>query len=474
VKHTVLFLLVLAFVAGPVAGAGDIREAALKAAEDRDMALREAREVEERILSDRQALLTEVGRLEAQQKSLEENLTSLDQEITSLEKQRSQLADLWSQREMEFREISGNVRVVGRDLESLLRQSLLTAIAPERLGKVQRLLRKGYFPDIDDISAMADVFLDEIRGSGEVSLLPQAEFVGRSGENRRGPVLTLGKFIAVYRDNDEVGFLSCPPGQQRLMALSALPSGKTRRALRRYIEGKQDAVPIDISRGAALRQITHRATLGDQLRAGGPIAWPILAIGLAALLIVFERLRYLNRVHGNTDRLMGAVNNLAANGNWSACEHLVRKHAKKRWPVINLIMAGLAGRTDDRETRENILQEAILHEVPRLERFLSVLAVLGAVAPLLGLLGTVTGMIDTFRVITLHGTGDPKLMSGGISEALITTELGLAVAIPIMLLHTFLSRRVEHIIGDMEEKAIALTNIIQREQRRDGHAVAHP
>ena len=71
-------------------------------------------------------------------------------------------------------------------------------------------------------------------------------------------------------------------------------------------------------------------------------------------------------------------------------------------------------------------------------------------------------MIGTFRVITLHGTGDPKLMSGGISEALITTELGLAVAIPIMLLHTFLSRRVDHIVGDMEEKAIGLTNLMLR------------
>jgi len=81
---------------------------------------------------------------------------------------------------------------------------------------------------------------------------------------------------------------------------------------------------------------------------------------------------------------------------------------------------------------------------------------------LLGLLGTVTGMISTFHVITLYGTGDPRMMSGGISEALVTTMLGLAVAIPIMLLHTFLNRHVEHIVGDMEEKAMTLTNIIHR------------
>lgn len=97
-----------------------------------------------------------------------------------------------------------------------------------------------------------------------------------------------------------------------------------------------------------------------------------------------------------------------------------------------------------------------------MERFLSTLGMLAAIAPLLGLLGTVTGMIDTFHVITLHGTGDPRMMSGGISEALVTTMLGLSVAIPIMLAHTLLNRAVDNHIGQMEEKAVALVNIVHR------------
>jgi biopolymer transport protein ExbB len=168
---------------------------------------------------------------------------------------------------------------------------------------------------------------------------------------------------------------------------------------------------------------------------------------------------------------MDEMNRLASRGDWKACEALVEGHERKDWPVLNVLAAGLSGRHEDRETLENILQEAILREVPRLERFLSVLAVFGAVAPLLGLLGTVTGMIDTFRVITLYGTGDPRMMSGGISEALLTTELGLAVAIPIMLVHTFLTRRVDHLVGDMEEKAVALTNIIQKDRRLNGSSL---
>jgi biopolymer transport protein ExbB len=115
-----------------------------------------------------------------------------------------------------------------------------------------------------------------------------------------------------------------------------------------------------------------------------------------------------------------------------------------------------------REEMENALQEAILKEIPPMERFLSTLGMLAAIAPLLGLLGTVTGMIDTFHVITMHGTGDPRLMSGGISEALVTTMLGLTVAIPLMLSQTLLNRTVENRIGEMEEKAVALVNIIHK------------
>jgi len=97
-----------------------------------------------------------------------------------------------------------------------------------------------------------------------------------------------------------------------------------------------------------------------------------------------------------------------------------------------------------------------------MERLLSTLGMLAAIAPLLGLLGTVTGMIGTFHVITLHGTGDPRLMSGGISEALVTTMLGLSVAIPIMLAHTLLSRGVDNMVGTLEEKAVALVNIVHK------------
>lgn len=108
------------------------------------------------------------------------------------------------------------------------------------------------------------------------------------------------------------------------------------------------------------------------------------------------------------------------------------------------------------ETLELKLDNAILKEMPELEKGLPLLKLLSSVAPLLGLLGTVTGMILTFQAITLFGTGDPKLMAGGISQALVTTVLGLVVAIPILLLHAIASTRSKEIVQILEEQAAGL------------------
>jgi biopolymer transport protein ExbB len=455
-------VLLLIMLAAPVAGQ-DIREAARKAASDRAAAQAEALQAEEAILADSEKLRAEVIRLETEQAALEQDLRDLELRQQEARLLREDLAEQWSGRELGFREISGNVRVTARDLESLLKASPLSSEADWRLDAVSPLLDTGYFPDIDDIAGMVGVFFDEIERGGQVSLR-EGEFVGRDGRPTTGRIFQLGKFTTVYQAAGETGFLVWSPEGQRLFALAELPPRSVRRALDKYLAGESDLVPLDMSGGAALRQITQGTNLMEQIRAGGPIIWPIFLIALAALAIVIVKIIYLNRMSGNTDRIMGEVNELVARGDWKACEQIVAGHQGKKWPVVRVIRAGLEARDESRETLESVLQEAILHELPQVQKGIAMLAVLGAVAPLLGLLGTVTGMIDTFRVITLFGTSDPKLMSGGISEALVTTELGLAVAIPIMLLHTYLSRKSDHLIGDMESKAVQMTNIIDKQK----------
>ena len=123
----------------------------------------------------------------------------------------------------------------------------------------------------------------------------------------------------------------------------------------------------------------------------------------------------------------------------------------KLCPAARVMETGLCftGRTID--GLDNVIEEKILAEQGQQERFLSIIGVLASIAPLLGLLGTVTGMIDTFRAITIFGTGDPRMMSTGISEALVTTQAGLGIAIPLLLAHHFLRRRVALLVADMEE-----------------------
>lgn len=450
-KIIILFLLLSVSV-----NAQDIRSARIKANSDRSKALQVKAQSEAEITSNREKLTSEVNRLEAEKQALEEELNQLELSFNKLSTQRDVLSDKWSKQEMEFKEISGNVRLAARDLETMMHQSPLTAFNPERLSTVSPLLDKGYFPDIDDITGMIKIYIDEISRSGQVSLENEL-IIGRDGKEVEAKVLHLGPFTSIYQTENETGFLKHSPESQELTALSELPSGKT---LQKYLSGKSESVTVDLSGGQALRQVTQKTSIVDQLKDGGPIVWPILIIALLALGIVVERLIFLKKVHGDTDRLMNEVNRLAENNQWDDCNSIVESNSNKGWPVIRVLRAGLKGRSENRETLESILQESILRELPRLERGLSALAIFGAVAPLLGLLGTVTGMIDTFRVITLYGTGDPKLMSGGISEALVTTEIGLAVAIPVMLLHTLLSRQVDHIVGDMEEKAVALSNAI--------------
>ena len=184
---------------------------------------------------------------------------------------------------------------------------------------VSRLLEKGYFPDIEDIAALAAVLHDEIRRSGHVSVREQA-FIGRDGERVTGRIFQLGKFTTLYDLPDEQGFLSHNTQSHELYALSELPDRGLRRQLRKYLAGESEVAPVDLSSGAALRQLSTHANLADQLRTGGPLVWPILLIGFIALVIVVAKLVGLARIHADTDRLMGRVGELAGEQDWEGCE----------------------------------------------------------------------------------------------------------------------------------------------------------
>ncbi|MCI5601776.1 MAG: MotA/TolQ/ExbB proton channel family protein [Hallerella sp.] len=191
----------------------------------------------------------------------------------------------------------------------------------------------------------------------------------------------------------------------------------------------------------------------ETFKSGGILMYPIAALFVLGLLLVLERLIVLS-IKGATLRYRKVLD-LAREGK---LEEAREKAKKLHGSVGRVIKTGILKDYPDRDSAEKALEEVFAGEVPALERGLSSISVMATTAPLIGLLGTVMGMIQLFQVITMHGTSDPKLLAGGISVALITTEAGLIVAIPLQFLHTFVSNRVDAIRSRMEKAGLAVLN----------------
>lgn len=436
-----------------------------KAAAEKRAAEAAAAESRARIVADRDALTRAVAALKQRNDRLTAEVDALDRQRSDLAETEQALDGRLAETDSMVREMVGAVRVNAKDLEGLLAQSPQSALRPPDLGFLRDIADQALFPGMADIRRMVDMLHDYIRSSGQVRR-NRGTIVDRCGHETEAEVLVLGNFTTAYRTAEETGFLHYSPDSRKLFALSRLPARGMQKQIDGYLDGRSEAVPMDISRGGALRQLTHQLRLWQQVPQGGPIVIPILLILVVGLIIVAERTYFLWRRRMDAEGLMARLDHLVREGRWDACRELCAAQVGK--PVARVLAAGLKYGRMARAEMENALQEAILKEVPPMERLLSTLGMLAAIAPLLGLLGTVTGMIGTFHVITLHGTGDPRMMSGGISEALVTTMLGLAVAIPIMLAHTLLSRGVDNMVGNMEEKAVALINMVDRHRPLDG------
>lgn len=428
-----------------------------QAQQEKAEALKEQEEIQKKIKADEDLLASAVSKLKSENQILGERLREVREGLIAKSEQEKILNEKLGEASSEIRELVGFVRISARDLEGNLNQSPQSAFSQDRVEILEAIKNEQKFPDMADIEKMASLLFDEIDLSGAVSVR-KGTIVDRNGTEVEADILMLGNFTAAYRYLSEVGFLLYSDTSKRFFALSKLPGSGIQKRIASYMDGKSDYSPIDISRGGALRQLTHQLSLLEQIPKGGPIVWPIMIILVLGAAIVLERVYVLHRYSINADHFMQCVSDSIGKGNWDECRTMCVKNEKKAVPKI--ILAGLHAREMDRYDLENALQESILREIPRLEKFLSTLGVLAGIAPLLGLLGTVAGMIETFHVITYFGTGDPRMMSGGISEALVTTMLGLSVAIPLMLSHTLLTRRVDTIIAQMEEKAVSFVNTI--------------
>lgn len=391
---------------------------------------REARFVKDR---DRQQALLEEARAElareqGRSEALQAQHEAQEQTIAAQLERLGEAAGSLDALQGVFRQLAG-------DVAATLKRSLVTAQTPERLRRAKALADSGELPSLEQLETLWQILLEQGVASGKVTRFP-AQVTRADGERVQGEVLRIGEFNLVsggryLRYLPESGgvaeFPRQPPGRYRKLA-----------AALEQAQGGVQPMAIDPTRGAMLALLVQSPNLRERIRQGGVIGYIIIALGGVGLLIALERALVLV--------LMGR----------RVARQLSEREPDPRNPLGRVLKVAQQHPGADTEALGLKLDEAVLRELPRLQRGLGTLSVLAAVAPLLGLLGTVTGIIETFQSITLFGTGDPRIMSGGISLALVTTVQGLVVAIPILLLHAYLNARSNRIIQVLDEKSLAI------------------
>ncbi|MEZ7196242.1 MotA/TolQ/ExbB proton channel family protein [Pseudodesulfovibrio karagichevae] len=405
------------------------------------------------------------ARVAAMRKARDAERARLDKAVAELAKlrgERKALADRYEAVAGEMRAVEDAVRSNAAQARTLLEKSARTSLIPDRLAPLNRIARSRDFPGLEAIATLGGLLLDEIE-SGATVEMQGGTVLGPDGQARQGSLLRAGSLFLGAEDRDGRAYL-LTPGSIPPQAVAATP-GEAADAIEAWADGSGGVLPLDPSHGAALSLLQARRTLDDWVQGGGLLLWPILTIGLAALLVVLykgARLFLARPCPKDFPRRLRAARD--ADG-WPGVERLLR--SLPRSPAARVLL--WTSPDADPDLRDKQLQEGFLYELRRLESWLGFIAVMAAVAPLLGLLGTVTGMIDSFQAVTVFGTANPRIMSGGISEALITTQAGLGVAIPAMLLHQFLKQRVQALSADMEQQCAALQALLAP-GRKDGGA----
>ncbi len=309
----------------------------------------------------------------------------------------------------------------------------------------------------------AELFSESLERLHDV--LGGTQFKGKavdpSGTQLQGTFVLIGP-VALFRSSDGnvVG-----TSEQRLGSLepSVIPFGtpEDTQAASSFIADGKGNFTLDPTLGSAHKVESTDETLWEHIGKGGPVMWPILGLAAAAALVVLYKWLAFTLVRKPSQRRIDVV--LAAIAQHDKDGALKAAHSMGG-PVGRMLRAGLEHLGRPRELVEEAMYEIVISSRLKLQRMLPFLAISTSSAPLLGLLGTVTGIITTFKLITVYGSGDVKTLSSGISEALITTEWGLIVAIPSLLFHAMLTRKMRGIVDQMEKTAVAVLNQISKSE----------
>lgn len=361
---------------------------------------------------------------------------------TRYEENEAKLADLnsaLSNRMGSLKELFGVLQQVAGDTQSKLESSLVSIQYPGRAEFLRNLAQEmgtsSKLASIEDIERVWFEMQREIIESGKVARF-ETDVIPVDGPKQTREVVRVGTFNIVSDGN----YLAYKPESNSVVILPTQPSSRFTSTADdlQQANGELVGFALDPTRGSILELLIQSATTEEQVHQGGIPGYIILALGLIALLIAIERFIALFIVEKKVKQQL-KTNTVNAN---NPLGRILK--VKEKYPDVAV------------DTLELKLSEAILKELPKITRSITFIKIISVVAPLLGLLGTVTGMINTFQMITLFGAGDPTIMAGGISQALVTTVLGLVVAIPTVLLYTWLNTRSKNIVHILQEQSAGI------------------
>ena len=380
----------------------------------------------------------EIKKAEAKVQKLQNELVTLTQENQALNKQIEKSNEMLSDKASN-KEITSNVIIQAKSLLSDYGVEVNSA------------------KDADAVAVMNKAFNDAASLYKKLSSVSKTEgkFYLVDGTTANGEIVKVGNIAAYGVASNASGALApAGNGEYKLWnkdttaQAAAFAAGKSTKDLQIFVYENLDK---DV-------EYVKEKTLEETLEGGGTIGYIILALGGLGLLLIAIRVMLLLQSGSNVKEISAKVIEKVEAGK---AEEALESIKSYKGATARVIKATLRNIHKERDHIEDIVTENILNESSNIDRFGSFVLVLAAVAPLLGLLGTVTGMIATFDIITTHGTGDPKLLSGGISEALVTTMLGLVVAIPLLLLGNLLSGWAQNIKDSMEQSALHIVNLFE-------------
>ncbi len=399
------------------------------------------------------------GELQQGRSRLEGEVDALENQLAAMRAEADQLADQMAQSDREQESNDANSELLAATREQALASLAAAGVA---------LKDDAAYTGADDAGKLAQLYAAaqaKLVAYGRVTREPGKFFLA-DGSQVEGTIVRVGNVAAYGVSPRGAGRLAPAGGGQ--LKLWSVPSAEVAQAL---AAGKVPPVLqtyLYESLGAAASEPQVK-TFWSEMRKGGAIGYVILLLGLLALLAALLRAFFLRGAGARVDKIMDRVGPLVRQ---HRIAEAIEGCKQDKGSASRVITATLRNVEREREHLEDIVSESILHESTHLNRFGTFILLVAGVAPLLGLLGTVTGMIQTFDVITEFGTSDPKLLSGGIAVALVTTMQGLMVAIPCLLVGNLLNGWAESIKDDMEKAALKIVNLYQDGKRALARAAA--